>query len=75
MTLAFTITTHGHLAGVRLSLAGHWTNKPHPDDEAAADAARAVAAGRPFTIERKSYPAMTTFRGAAHHEQFASRPL
>jgi hypothetical protein len=52
--LQFIITTHRHLDGARLSLLGHWGNEPHPSVEAARDAARAHAAGRPMAIETKA---------------------
>lgn len=65
MSLRYTITTHRHLPGVRLSKSGHWVNEPFPNDTqaetfAALDAARDKL---PFTIERKNVnKSLTEFR-------------
>ena len=48
--LQFVIVTHRRLDGARLSLLGSWGNEPHPSVEAAREAARAHAAGRPLAI-------------------------
>ncbi len=54
--LVFTVTTHRHLDGARLSLAGQWGNLPHPCEDTAAQAARDLAKGRAYHIERKGLP-------------------
>lgn len=51
--LRYTITTHRHLPGVRLSKAGHWLNEPFPNDAQAEAFAVIDARGHAFTIERK----------------------
>ena len=53
--LQFVITTHRRLEGARLSLWGSWGNIPHPSVEAARQAAREHAAGRPFGIVTEAH--------------------
>lgn len=53
--LQFVISTHRRLPGARLSLLGHWGNEPHPSVEAAREAARKHAAGRPLGIVTENY--------------------
>lgn len=55
--LDYQVTTHQHLSGCRLSLAGQWGNVPHRDVEAAETAARAHAAGQPLTISHRAHGA------------------
>lgn len=66
MTLAFTITTHRHLTGVRLSLSNNWGNIPFPDEEAALAHAKKVSGVDPFTIERSTWPALPAYTGCNH---------
>ena len=62
--LAFTITSHAHLPGARLSLAFSFGNLPFDSAEAAETEARRIASNRRFTIERKVYRALPSYRGA-----------
>lgn len=50
--LRYVVATHSWLEGARLSKCGHWGNIPHPDVEAATQAARGDAGDHPFQIER-----------------------
>lgn len=63
-TLRFTITRHAHLPGVRLRLRGDFANRPFESEEAATNAAHVIANGRPLAIERESFPALPSYRGA-----------
>lgn len=63
--IAYRITSHNGLDGVRLSKLGHWGNIPHPDDNAAELAAEHDARGAPFRIERKHFPALPAFKAKA----------
>lgn len=65
----YTITTHGHLPGARLSKAGHWCNHPHPSVEAAAEAAEQDAGKEEFRITRKAHAALPAYQANA------ARPL
>jgi len=65
MILRFSVTSHGHLDGVRLSLSGDFTNHPFPDETAARAEAERIARGRGYTIERKRYPALASYRRSA----------
>ena len=62
--LRFLITSHAHLAGVRLSLRQSFGNIPFPNENAAEDEAASIAGKRAYTIERKSFPALASYRGA-----------
>lgn len=65
--IRYTITTHGHLEGARLSRAGHWCNLSFSSVEAAEAAAVDDADGREHRITRKALPALPGLgeRGAA----------
>ena len=65
MSLRFILTSHGHLDGVRLSLIGDRGNLPFPDEPTARVEAERMARGRPYTIERKRYPALASYRREA----------
>ncbi len=54
MTLAYHITRHPHLRGVGLSKVMNWTGRRFPSDDEAAKFAHKDAAGRPYTIDRKT---------------------
>lgn len=58
--IRYTVTQHGHLEGARLSKSGHWCNHPHDTVEEARRAAEADAAGQPFHIETRRFPALST---------------
>lgn len=60
--ISYTITTHGHLPGARLSRSGHWCNLPHPSVEAAREAAERDAGREEFTITRTAHKALPAFR-------------
>lgn len=65
MSLEFILTSHAHLSGVRLSLRGQWGNVPFDNEERAENRAAVVANGRAYTVERKRFPALPTYRGKA----------
>ena len=50
-----TLVDLSRLEGARLSLWGSWGNIPHPSVEAARQAAREHAAGRPFGIVTEAH--------------------
>lgn len=54
-TLEYEITSHPHLIGVRLSLAGAWGNQPFIDAASAERTAHIDAAGKPMTITYRSF--------------------
>lgn len=66
MSLAFLISRHAHLDGVRLSLKADFGNLPFASAEEAEAEVKRIAAGRPFTIERKTFPALASFGAASH---------
>ena len=62
LVIHYTITTHAHLPGARLSKSGQWGNMPHQSVEAAKAAAEADARGQPHVIRQQSFPALPGFR-------------